>query len=261
MVPSLGLTGTPLERVVRRDRLLIVLALSALTILSWARMVEMAGEEAGPHRWMPCCGAHFGVTLFMWVVMMAGMMIPSVSPMVLTHAAIARRRAGQKTPIVPSLLFLSGYMVAWSGFGAVAALVQWGLFRWALLDGRTLSIAPWAGGVVLIAAGTFQLSSAKDACLSQCRAPLGYFLTEWRDGLSGALSMGLHHGLFCIGCCWLLMVILFAVGVMNMLWGAAITAFVLAEKVLPWPRAVVWSGAVSCVAAGIGFIVQAIAGS
>jgi len=195
---------------------------------------------------MPCCGASFGVAFAMWVVMMAGMMIPSVAPMVLTHAGIMRRRAAQGAPFVSSGLFLLGYLLAWSGFSAVAAFAQWALYRSNVLDGRSLSIGPWAGGAVLLAAGIFQLSSAKDACLSHCRAPLGYFVTEWREGRVGAVMMGLRHGVFCIGCCWLLMAVLFAVGIMNILWGAAITAFVVAEKILPWPRAVVWSGAALC---------------
>ena len=114
-------TPTTLERIVRRDRLLIVMALAVLTILSWMQMVAMSGEVVGPERWMPCCGARFDVTFAMWVVMMAGMMIPSVAPMVLTHAAITRRRAAGGAPFVPSGLFLAGYLVAWSAFSALAA--------------------------------------------------------------------------------------------------------------------------------------------
>jgi predicted metal-binding membrane protein len=207
---------------------------------------------------MPCCGARFGVTLSMWVVMMVGMMLPSVAPMVLTHAAVMRRRVAQGAPFVSSGLFLAGYLVAWTGFSATAALAQWLLFRHALLDGHSLSIGPWAGAAVLLAAGLFQLSPAKNACLSQCRAPLGYFVTEWRDGKAGAVGMGLHHGIFCIGCCWLLMAVLFAVGIMNIVWGALITAFVVAEKVLPWPRAVIWSGAVGCFAGALVLVHSAV---
>ena len=235
-----------LERLLRHDRLVISVVLAALTIVSWAQMVPPTGAPFGAERLMPCCGSRFGVAFSMWVVMMAGMMIPSVAPMVLTHAAIMRRRVSQGAPFVSSGLFLAGYLLAWSGFSAVAALAQWVLYRGALLDGRSLSIGPWAGGAVLLAAAIFQLSPAKDACLSQCRAPLGYFITEWREGSAGAVEMGLRHGIFCIGCCWLLMAVLFAVGIMNILWGAVITLFVVAEKVLPWRRAVVWSGGAIC---------------
>jgi len=206
---------------------------------------------------MPCCGAHFGVTLAMWVVMMAGMMVPSAAPMILTYAAIARRRSSSR-PFIATASFVSGYLVAWSGFGAAAAALQWALFRLVLLDGRTLSVSPWLGGALLVGAGAFQLSPTKARCLTHCRAPLGYFMTEWREGVSGALHMGLRHGLYCMGCCWLLMLVLFAVGVMSVSWGAALTAFVLAEKVLPWRRAVVWAGAAACIATGLALMAHAV---
>jgi predicted metal-binding membrane protein len=239
-------TASALERILRRDRLVIVAVLGALTVLSWVEMFLPGDVPSGGGHLLPCCGTRFGVAFSMWVVMMAGMMIPSVAPMVLAHAGIMRRRTGGQAPFVWSGLFLAGYLLAWSGFSAVAALAQGALHRAALLDRRSLTIAPWAGAGVLLAAGLFQLSSLKEACLSQCRAPVGYFLTEWREGRAGALRMGLRHGIFCIGCCWLLMAILFAAGIMNILWGAAITAFVVAEKVLPWRRTVVRAGGALC---------------
>jgi predicted metal-binding membrane protein len=249
---------TALERLLRRDRVIISMALAALTMVSWVQMVTPSEATSAPEGLMPCCGARFSVAFSMWVVMMAGMMIPSVAPMVLTHAGIVRRRAAQGAPFVSSSLFFLGYLVAWSAFSAAAALAQCVLYRTSLLDGHSLSIGPSAGAVVLIAAAAFQLSSAKDACLSQCRAPLGYFLTEWREGRSGAVIMGLRHGVFCIGCCWLLMAVLFAVGIMNILWGAMITAFVLAEKVLPWRRAVVWFGGAVCLAGAAALVCRAV---
>jgi predicted metal-binding membrane protein len=238
-------TASTLERVLWRDRLVISFVLAALTIVSWTQMA-LDGAAHGGARLMPCCGARFGIVFSMWVVMMAGMMIPSAAPMVLTHAAVTRRRASQGAPFVSSGLFLTGYLLAWTGFSAVAALAQWSLYHSSLLDGRSLSIGPWAGAAVLVAAGIFQLSSAKNACLAQCRSPIGYFMTEWREGPLGAVDMGLRHGTFCIGCCWLLMAVLFAVGIMNIVWGAVITAFVALEKISPWPRAVVWSGSALC---------------
>jgi predicted metal-binding membrane protein len=190
----------------------------------------------------------------MWVVMMAGMMIPSAAPMVLTHAAIARRRAHLGAPFVSSALFLAGYLCAWAAFSAAAAGAQVALHRAAVLDARSLSVGPWAGAAVLIAAAAFQLSPAKSACLTRCRAPVGWFITEWRDGHAGAVTMGLRHGATCIGCCWLLMAVLFAVGIMNIVWGAALTAFVVAEKALPWRRTIVWSGSALC-AAGAAILI------
>jgi predicted metal-binding membrane protein len=187
------------------------------------------------------------------------MMIPAVAPMVLTHAAITRRRVtAWGAPFVSSALFLAGYLLTWSGFAAVAALAQSVLYRSALLDPQSLAIGPAAGSAVLVAAGLFQLSPAKNACLSHCRAPLGYFLTEWREGKAGAVQMGLRHGAWCLGCCWLLMAVLFAVGIMNLLWGAVITAFVVAEKVLPWRRAVVVSGGALCFVGAIALLCRAV---
>jgi predicted metal-binding membrane protein len=250
----LAVEASALERVLVRDRLVISIALAALTVLSWAYLVLPGEVRIGGERLMPCCGVNFGVTLAMWIVMMIGMMLPSVAPMVLTHAAVTRRRVAHGAPFVPSGLFLLGYLLSWGGFSLAAALVQWLLYRAAFLDRHSLAVGPWAGSAVLIGAAVFQLSPAKDACLSHCRVPLGYFMTEWREGNIGAVSMGLRHGAFCIGCCWLLMAVLFAVGVMNMLWVGVLTAFVLAEKILPWPRVVVWSGSAVCVVGAVALI-------
>src|SRR5215470_11483253 len=123
--------------------------LAGLTVVSWVQMIVPNDVPSGGERLMPCCGARFSVAFSMWVVMMAGMMIPSVAPMVLAHAGIVRRRVAQGAPFVSSGLFLAGYLVAWSGFSAIAALAQWALYHSGLLDGRSLSIGPWAGGVVL----------------------------------------------------------------------------------------------------------------
>jgi predicted metal-binding membrane protein len=249
-----------LEHVLRRDRLIVAIALAALTVGSWMWMLLPDPEVAGSAgaRLMPCCGASFLAVFAMWVVMMAAMMIPSAAPMVLAHAGIVRRRVALGSPYIPSSLFLAGYLVAWSAFSAVAAVAHWLLYQLSFLDHHTLSISPWAGAAVLLAAGLFQLTPAKDACLSKCRAPIGYFLTEWRDGNTGAIAMGLRHGRFCIGCCSLLMAVLFSVGVMNVLWGVVITAFVAVEKIVPWKRAVVWSGAAACLASAAALAYRAL---
>jgi predicted metal-binding membrane protein len=250
-----------LERVLRRDRLVVSIPLVLLTGLAWVVMTGMARDGTiGEKTILPCCGARFGVTFAMWVVMMAAMMTPSVAPMVLTHAAILRRRVAHGTSLLSfatSVSFLLGYLLAWTGFSFCAALAQSVLYRHALLDPQTLAVAPWAGGILLLVAGAFQVSPAKNACLSQCRAPMGYFLTEWREGCLGSVSMGLHHGFYCVGCCWMLMAILFAVGVMNVLWGSLITVFVMAEKVLPWHKAVVRLGAASCMLGGAALLCRA----
>jgi predicted metal-binding membrane protein len=253
-------TASALERALSRDRLVISLVLATLTALAWTQMAWPAQGEGLAEGLLPCCGARFELVLAMWVVMMAGMMIPSVAPMVLTHAAIVRRRAAGNSPFVSSGLFLLGYLLAWSAFSALAAAAQAALYRSVLLDGHSLSVAPWLGGAILLAAGAFQLSPAKGACLAHCRSPVGYFTTEWRDGRAGAFGMGLRHGVFCIGCCWLLMAVLFAVGVMNIVWAAVLTAVVVAEKMVPSRRTVVWAGSVCCfLGAGVLFYRAAVA--
>jgi len=245
----------------RRDRFVVLAALAALTTVSWLYVVEM-GSTLRPDRApgdmvLECCGVDLGTTFLMWTVMMVGMMVPSVTPMVLTFATINRRRGEGGGPYVPTAAFLSGYLIAWTAFSAVAALAQWALFRATLLDPQSQTVGPWLAGPILLAAGVFQLSPAKQACLVQCRSPLGFFVAEWRDGWTGAIRMGLRHGVFCIGCCWLLMALLFVAGVMNLLWVAAIAAYVLAEKVLPPGRAVARAGAALCFAGGVALMATA----
>ena len=163
----------------------------------------------------------------MWAVMMAAMMTPSAMPMI--HAYNATIQPGSdnqgSTP-----LFVAGYLLAWSGFAAVATAAQWGLHDVALVDSMGVSTDRWVAGAVLLIAGAYQFTGAKDACLGRCRTPLGFLLSEWRPGRRGALAMGIHHGSLCIGCCWALMALLFVLGVMNLWWIATVATIVLIEK-------------------------------
>jgi predicted metal-binding membrane protein len=152
---------------------------------------------------------------------------------VLIYAAVNRNRGCQQRPLVPTGVFLVGYLAAWTGFSAVAAVVQWGLHTAALLSPMMVSTSPVLGGVVLLIAGITQWSPLKRTCLAHCRSPLEFLMTQWREGARGAFQMGLRHGAYCVGCCWALMALLFVAGVMNLLWVAAITALVLVEKVVP----------------------------
>jgi predicted metal-binding membrane protein len=171
------------------------------------------------------------VALFaMWSEMMIAMMLPSAAPMILTFAMINRKRHEQERPFVPTGIFVSGYVAAWVAFSAAAALAQWILHAKALLSPMMVSASPWLAAALLIAAGVFQWTSWKAACLTQCRSPLGFLMTEWREGKRGAFAMGFKHGLFCIGCCWILMALLFVAGVMNLWWIAIISVLVLVEK-------------------------------
>jgi len=166
-------------------------------------------------------------------VMMVAMMVPPASPMILLFARVNRQRREGENPAIPTALFLAAYLVVWSGFSAVATLAQWGLHSAALLSPMMVSTSPILGGLLLVGAGVFQWTSLKRACLVRCRSPLAFLLAEWRDGPRGAFLMGLRHGVYCLGCCWILMALLFVAGVMNLLWVATLAVFVLVEKVLP----------------------------
>jgi predicted metal-binding membrane protein len=134
---------------------------------------------------------------------------------------------------VPTGLFTAGYLLAWGLFGILATAAEWGLEQAALISPQTQTVGPRLGGPILIAAGLYQLTPVKYACLAKCRSPLAFLLTRWRDGAAGALWMGAEHGLFCLGCCWVLMALLFAGGVMSLIWMSALAALVLIEKLAP----------------------------
>ena len=185
-------------------------------------------------------------TFLMWAVMMVAMMLPAAAPMILVFATVNRKRRESPgaAPYVNTTLFVLAYLAVWGAFSVAAALAQWALHAAALLSEDAMQAAPLAGAVLLAAAGIYQVTPLKYACLARCQTPIGFLLGEWRDGNRGAVVMGLRHGLFCLGCCWVLMALLFVGGVMNLAWVAAIAAFVLIEKVLPAGRLVsVISGA------------------
>ena len=175
---------------------------------------------------------YFVMMFLMWAIMMVGMMVPTAAPMILIYAQFARNRQ-RAGPLVSTGAFVTGYLIVWTGFSLAATIAQWGLDEAALLSPMMVSTSPWLGAGLLIAAGVFQLTPWKNACLAHCRTPFQFFTEHWRIGRLGALRMGLHHGWYCLGCCWALMLLLFFGGVMNLLWIAAITVFVLLEKVLP----------------------------
>ena len=234
------------EALVRRDRALAGSGLAGLALLAWLylfRMERMSMMDVTAAMAMPGDrdAGRFLLTFLMWAVMMVAMMVPAASPMILTFATINRRRAAAGTPAVPTAVFLAGYLVIWSAFSLAAAALQGALQAAALLAPATLTVTPLVGGALLIAAGLYQLTPLKYACLARCQSPLGFILSEWREGPRGAFVMGLRHGAFCVGCCWALMALLFVAGVMNLLWVAAIAAFVLVEKLVPRARAVSWS--------------------
>ena len=229
----------------RRDRWLVGAGLVGISAVAWAYMAHEA-REMSLSGVCHCAGMKMSgpdlqpwsvsalVPLFlMWAEMMVAMMLPSATPMILAFAMVNRQRQEQELPYVSTAVFTLGYLVVWVGFSAVAAVGQWVLHSLTLLSPMMTTCSPWLAGGLLIGAGVFQWTPLKHTCLKHCRSPLSLLLNGWREGRKGALLMGWRNGLYCTGCCWLLMALLFVAGVMNLWWVGLITLFVLAEKVAP----------------------------
>lgn len=236
----------------RRDRVVVLLGLLLVSLLAWAATWHWAAMMDRMELMIPAApswtAAELLIVFAMWVTMMAAMMLPAASPMIAAFATINRRRRERDLPYVPTTVFLAGYLAAWTGFSLLATAAQWLFSEAGLLSSMMEPSSRLFAALLFIAAGLYQWSPLKGACLTRCRSPLGFVLTEWRDGALGALVMGLRHGLFCIGCCAGLMLLLFAVAVMDLRWVAALAALVTVEKLLPWPR--FWRSAI-----GAGFVI------
>jgi len=246
-----------METMHAREQMMISAALVGITLIAWAYfLVPAPGGEMGNAMTMSG-GSGTGLSMLtanvmMWSVMMVAMMLPSASPMILMYTRMRQQRAVRRGVSVPTWVFIAGYLAVWVGFGVIAALMQWLLHQSALLSSAMGKVGPWLGGGLLVTAGVFQFSGLKDACMTRCRSPLSFLMTEWRDGVGGALMMGVRHGAFCTGCCWALMLLMFVGGVMNLLWMAALTVYFLAEKLLPYPAVVGRiTGAVLAIAGGV----------
>src|SRR5437016_12055384 len=250
----------------RRDRVIVGAALAALTIAAWLYLLHLASAMSdmamldmptmpGMAMAMPAVHAwswvEVGVLVVMWGVMMIAMMTPTAAPMILMFSTIHRRRAAEGRPAVPTAIFVLGYLVVWTVYSVVAALAQGALHAAALLSPAMVATSPLLAGGLLVAAGVFQWTPLKRACLAACRSPLSFLMTGWREGRGGAVVMGLRHGLYCLGCCWALMALLFVAGVMNLLWVAAIATFVLVEKTVPAGRVVGWLSGSALIAGGV----------
>ncbi len=240
------------ESVLRRDRWVVIAGLTAITLLAWVYI--MAGAGMGMSVWEMTTATLFPhrtsmemqpqvwslmrwlVIVLMWWVMMIAMMTPSVAPVILLYARAARRAKAnsQLVQAVAPATFAGGYLLAWLGFSAAATAVQWGLEQsGAVCSMMMSSMSAFLSAAILIFAGLYQLSPLKHHCLGSCRAPAQFLSRHWRPGAAGALHMGLEHGLLCIGCCWVLMALLFVGGVMNVIWIAILSLFVLLEKLAP----------------------------
>ena len=224
-----------IEAALRRDRVVVALSLAGIVVLAWLYLWRAAASmhidtAGGMAMAMPA------MTFVMWIVMMAGMMLPSAAPTVLLYGAMVRKHA-ERGMVLPAVwVFVSGYLLVWAGFSLAAALLQAALEHGGLLTPMMASASKQLSGALLVAAGVYQLTPLKDLCLSKCRNPVQFFMTHWRPGTAGALRMGVSQGAYCVGCCWMLMLLLFAVGVMNLVWVAVIAAFVFLEKLLPAGR-------------------------
>jgi predicted metal-binding membrane protein len=232
-----------LEGVLKRDRVVVVATLAGVCALAWAYTLAGVGLSmnafemtampalgtalATPAPWSPS----YALLVFaMWWVMMIAMMLPSAAPMVLLFAAVERKRSAQSGPQLGTAAFVAGYLAVWGLFSAGAALVHWALEMTGLLSAMMTPTSTLIGGVVLLAAGLYQLTPFKQRCLRGCRNPVGFIAGHWRAGIDGAFRMGIAHGAFCVGCCWALMALLFFGGVMNLYWIGGLAAYVLAEK-------------------------------
>ncbi|MEO6270920.1 MAG: DUF2182 domain-containing protein [Lautropia sp.] len=243
-----------------RDRIVVWGALTAIVVLAWgylywldAQMAAMSGEPAmreamaGSRPWS---AAEALFTFAMWVIMMAGMMALSAAPVLLLFTAMQARRAEGSAPLA-AFAFGVGYLCIWIGFSALATAAQWALQQAGALSPDLAIAGSRAGGAILVAAGAWQFTPWKDACLRHCQSPLGFLMTRWRAGRLGALRMGMSHGLYCLGCCWALMCVLFVVGVMNLLWIAILTLFVLLERAGTTGRFLARIGGIALIGAGV----------
>lgn len=220
-------------------------------------MGKAMGEMAMATAPAPWTAAEAAALLAMWWIMMAGMMLPSAAAMVLTFATINRKRRERGEPYVATAVFVAGYLLAWGGYSAAATAAQWGLEQAALLSPMMVATSPLFGGALLVGAGVYQFTPLKHACLNHCRSPFAFLLNRWRDGTGGALAMGVENGLYCLGCCWVAMALLFVFGVMNLLWVAALTALVLVEKTVPGGERLARIAGAAMVAAGLTMAVGA----
>ena len=229
--------ASALERLLRPDRMVLVAGLLSVVVLAWVYVLSgagmdmsMSGIAMAPMSWSPAAA----VLMFaMWWIMMIAMMVPSAAPAVLLFLVIRRKQTTLGTPPVDTGLFLAGYLVVWAVFSLLATALQWALQSLALMSMEMKTNSLVLGGLLLIAAGLYQFTFVKRACLQHCQNPLLFFSSHWQSGTRGAFRMGLQHGSYCLGCCWFLMALLFFGGVMNILWIAGIAIYVGVEKLFP----------------------------
>ncbi len=276
------MSDTSLEAALRRDRVVVVVALLFTAALAWAYVLYLAAQmgaatDVGPNMADDMSGMDmsamdmsgmdmsaavvpefrlwaapdFAFIFVMWTVMMVAMMTPSVAPMVLLYAVVGRKARTDGKPFAPSGWFFAGYLIVWVGFSVLATGAQWLLSSGSLLTPMMATTSSIIGGLVLIVTGIYQWTPLKDVCLRQCQSPIAFLSSHggFRPDPAGALSLGIKHGTYCLGCCWALMALLFVGGVMNIAWIGGIAILILLEKTLPHRR---WVSRISGVV--IGFV-------
>lgn len=223
----------------KRDRRLVLSAMVLLATLAWTYTVYlgvqhpmMAGTMTMPTM-LQWSTADVVFMFIMWSLMMFAMMLPSVTPTVMIFGRVREKRKVTGRIYAPTGAFVSGYLLVWVGFSLLATSANWLLHTGGSMSSMMGKVGPLTGGLFLIVAGAFQWTPLKNACLEHCRSPMSFLMQHWREGNSGATLMGLHHGIYCLGCCWLMMLLLFVLGVMNLPWVAVLTIVVLAEKIIP----------------------------
>ncbi|MCV2863777.1 DUF2182 domain-containing protein [Albidovulum sediminicola] len=268
-------TASPVERLVQHDRAIVVgavmiivagaaiytvlgvgMSMSAIEMTRMARSVGRPMQMGGPIAWTP---AYALLVFLMWWIMMIAMMTPSAAPMLLLYAALKRRGPQSDQAWLYSLLFLVGYLAIWAGFSVIAVALQWGLEQAGLVASSMMTLSSRAlAGVVLLAAGVYQFTGFKDACLSHCRSPAEFLARHNRPGAAGAFGIGVHHGTYCLGCCWALMALLFVGGIMNLYWIVGLALFVLAERLAPGGRLFARLAGAALAAAGVYMLASAV---
>ena len=263
----MAMTGTALETLLKRESAVVLAALVALTLLAWIALLAGAGTGMDPAAmsgwWLPLTlpageswswpPSYWLIAFLMWTVMMVAMMLPSAAPLLLLYAMVLRRAESQgrssKRPAAITA-FTSGYLALWALFSALAVVIQFGLEKSGLMSAMMSSRSVALSGALLVAAGLYQLSPLKTACLKHCRGPAAFLAAHWRPGVTGAWRMGLAHGAYCVGCCAVLMLLRFVGGVMNLVWITGLTLFVAFEKFAPFGETIAKAVAVFLVSGG-----------
>lgn len=250
------------------DRAVLLAGLTGVAGAAWACMAAMGSGIEEAHSWHAVALPHLGpwgtrellAAFAMWLLMMGAMMLPVVTPWILLLSGASREKDPRPAPFGAPGFFLLGYLAVWAGYGALAALGQWALHEAALLSPMSVVTSPLLGGALLLAAGAYQWTPLRDACLAHCRSPMGFFLSSWRTGHWGAFTMGYRHGAYCVGCCFALMALAFVFGVMNLLWMAGLTAFLLLEKGTSWGRGLGRAGGLLLAGLGIWMLASGLLG-